>query len=326
MTLTKKLYKQINDALLSSFPTRESLTHMLKFQLNKHLNSIVSGGNLQNMVFDLIQVAEAEGWIKDLVIGARKENPGNPNLLEIAEKLNLTHKNLHLNSSESLMTPATQISISRPVTILFLAANPQGTGRLALDQEVKEIDNALRRATFRNAFDLEQQWAVSVEDLQEYLLRYNPDIVHFSGHGSKTGELYFANNLGKAQAVRGENREIAFESMETELQPLEESALANLFELFKDTVKCVVLNACYSKMQANAISKHINCVVGMSRAISDSSAIAFAKSFYQGLGFGRDVETSFKLGKNQINLTNLAGEDIPQILGNYDFGVGAKNR
>ena len=29
----------------------------------------------------------------------------------------------------------------------------------------------------------------------------------------------------------------------------------------------------------HAINKHIPCVVGMSRAIKDSSAIAFAKSF-----------------------------------------------
>ena len=46
------------------------------------------------------------------------------------------------------------------------------------------------------------------------------------------------------------------------------------------------------------------------RAVEDSSAIAFAKSFYQGLGFGRNVTASFKLGRNQIDLTNLLGKDI----------------
>ena len=312
MKLTKEQYKQLNNALLGAFPTKDRLTQMLRFQLNKNLNSIVSSGSLQSMVFELIQTAEAEGWIEDLVTGAKKANSGNVELTQVARELNKA-------PSTPIAKTVAKTNKSGPVTILFLAANPQSMNQLALDREVKGIDEALRKADFRNAFDLKQQWAASVEDLQEYLLRHNPDIVHFSGHGSKTGELYFVNTLGKNQGVRGENREIDLEFMPTKLEPLEESSLANLFEIFKDTIKCVVLNACYSEMQAHAIHRHIPCVVGMSRAIADSSAIAFAKSFYQGLGYGRDAKTSFKLGKNQIDLTQLSGEDIPQILGNFDF-------
>ena len=129
--------------------------------------------------------------------------------------------------------PPENIPRRKKITVLFLAANPQGTSRLALDIEVKSIDDVLRKADFRDAFDLKQHWAVSVEDLQEYLLRHNPNIVHFSGHGSKTGELYFVNNLGKGQGLRGENRDLDLESMEADLKPLEDSALASLFGIFK---------------------------------------------------------------------------------------------
>lgn len=45
------------------------------------------------------------------------------------------------------------------------------------------------------------------------------------------------------------------------------TALAILFVLFTEQVKCVLLNACYSKTQAKAIARHINYVIGMSQAI-----------------------------------------------------------
>ena len=62
-------------------------------------------------------------------------------------------------------------------------------------------------------------------------------------------------------------------------------------------MKCVVLNACYSVAQANAISKHIDYVVGMKKAIGDEAAIKFAVGFYDALGAGRDFETAYKFGQ-----------------------------
>jgi|GEM_PF-1075056 len=45
-------------------------------------------------------------------------------------------------------------------TILILAANPASTSRLLLDEEVREIEEGLRRANKRDLFKLEQKWAV----------------------------------------------------------------------------------------------------------------------------------------------------------------------
>ena len=63
-----------------------------------------------------------------------------------------------------------------------------------------------------------------------------------------------------------------------------------------------MLNACYSEAQAQAIAKHIDCVVGMTTAVGDDAAIDFATAFYRALGYGRDVQTAFDLGTNQIAL------------------------
>ena len=42
------------------------------------------------------------------------------------------------------------------------------------------------------------------------------------------------------------------------LKLVDAQALADLFELFSDQLECVVLNACYSKVQAREIAKKIN--------------------------------------------------------------------
>ena len=146
----------------------------------------------------------------------------------------------------------------RSVKILVLATNPGKTDQLRLDQEVRQIDAALQQSRFRDSFELEQQWAVRVSDLQRLLLRYKPDIVHFSGHGSEFSEIILEDSDGNSK-------------------PVTASALSRLFSLLKDNIQCVVLNACYSEVQAEAIAQHINCVVGMSGAIGDEAAISFSK-------------------------------------------------
>jgi hypothetical protein len=86
-------------------------------------------------------------------------------------------------------------------------------------------------------------------------------------------------------------------------------AISTLFSLFADEIECVLLNACYSATQADAIAAHIPFVVGMKRAIGDRAAIEFAIGFYDGLLAGRAVDFAFKLGCSAIQM-----EGIPEHL------------
>jgi hypothetical protein len=181
------------------------------------------------------------------------------------------------------------------IKILFLAANPTDTTRLRLDEEIRSIEQALRLSEFRNRFDIKQYSAVRVIDIQGYLLRHKPDIVHFSGHGSKDSDIILEDISGYSQAVSVR-------------------ALRQLFYILRDNIRCVVLNACYSEQQAKAIAEHIDCVIGMSKAIGDKAAIGFGTAFYQALGYGRDVKTAFDLGCVQIDLENLNEQDTPKLL------------
>ncbi len=183
----------------------------------------------------------------------------------------------------------------KSICILFLAANPKGTSELRLSEEVRTIDERIRVARFRDQITLQQAWAVRETDLSEVLLRYKPDIVHFSGHGSSTGEILLEDKTGM-------------------IQPVSSKALSDLFRILSDNIRCMVLNACFSKIQAEAIAKHIDCVIGMVQTVKDSSAIAFAGGFYRGIGYGRSIKESFELGCNEIDLSNLGEFEIPKLL------------
>lgn len=181
------------------------------------------------------------------------------------------------------------------VIILFLAANPMDTTRLRSDEEVRSIDHALRQSEFRDRFNLQKHGAVRVSDLQSLLLRYEPDIVHFSGHGSDIGEIVLEDDDGKSTSVSTD-------------------ALSKLFSLFKDKVKCVVLSACFSELQAKSIAQHVDAVIGMPAQISDTVAVKFASSFYEALGFGKDIEMAFELGCLRVDLHKLVRGNRPQLI------------
>jgi AAA-like domain/CHAT domain len=178
--------------------------------------------------------------------------------------------------------------------ILILSANPKDTSKLRLDEEVREIEVGMERCKYREQFKIISKWAVRPDTLRQALLDHEPSIVHFCGHGSGTQGLALENKSGEMQLVST-------------------SSLEGLFKLFKGKIKCVVLNACYSKAQAEAIYQHVDCVVGMNQAIGDKAAIQFAKGFYDALGAGRLFEDAFEFGRNAIDLEEIPEADTPVI-------------
>jgi WD40 repeat protein len=171
---------------------------------------------------------------------------------------------------------------ARVKTILILAANPKNTAPLRLDREIREIDEGLRRANKRELYKLEQKWAVRSRDFYRAILDYQPHIVHFCGHGAGEDGIVLEDDTGKMALVQT-------------------NALASMFKLFaKKGVECVILNACYSEVQAEAISQYINYVVGMNRAVGDRAAVAFAVAFYDAIAAGYAVEEAYELGRSQM--------------------------
>ena len=76
---------------------------------------------------------------------------------------------------------------------------------------------------------------MQIPTITKAMQQYNPDIIHFSGHGD---------------GVEG----IIVEDINGDIVRFPTFGLNRLFKRFKEKVKCVVLNACYSKEQAEVIS------------------------------------------------------------------------
>ncbi len=220
-------------------------------------------------------------------------------LLAAIKECNLTAYNKYvseLKSSENSQPKLAQIvPEDKKCDILVLAANPIGTDRLQLEEEANRIRLRSQEGEVGKNYIVKVEIAVQVEELSKYLLQYQPLILHFSGHGSPSGEIILNNSQGQAQSVSPE-------------------ALAELLAVLQGRIECVVLNACFSLEKADALADKVSCVVGMSKEIGDRSAVTFAAGFYRGLGFGRGYYSAFELGRNEIKLLNLPDSAVPHFI------------
>lgn len=218
-------------------------------------------------------------------------------LIEVMAEKDQRIQNIETMLKSTLKAGESYIKINEEKStqkILVFSANPRDTDQHRLAVEVREIKEGLQRAQKRDHFEIVSKWAVRPADLRRALLDYEPHIVHFSGYGSENEGLAFENELGQVHFIKT-------------------AALANLFEIFKDKIECVVLNSCYSNVQAEAISQHIHYVIGMRQDTSDDAAIHFAIGFYDALGAGRTIEDAFKIGHSAIELQGIASMSKPVL-------------
>lgn len=183
-----------------------------------------------------------------------------------------------------------------PITnALFLAANPKATESLALDEEIRLIEDMIRRSKYRDMLAIQSAWAVRPDDLIQLFNERQPQIVHFSGHGSGKEGICLVDKNGEVGLV-------------TTL------ALKRLFTNFKGNIRLIFLNACYSQEQAKALVEVIDCVIGMNDSVSDEAAMIFAGSFYRALAFGLSVQNAFDQGLTALAVANIPEEETPQLL------------
>ncbi|WP_428263408.1 hypothetical protein [Haliangium sp.] len=171
------------------------------------------------------------------------------------------------------------------VRILFVAANPRTTERHVLEQEVREIEGKIQSARYRSEFEFGSLWAARSDDLIDALERHRPHVVHFSGGG---GPLHLAREDGEVRVVP-------------------EAALQDLFRVVGDDTRVVVLNGCYSELQAEAIAASVDCVVGVPPGLGDEAARGFSAPFYRALAYGRSVQNGFEQGRVGLQMLGFAG-------------------
>jgi hypothetical protein len=178
-------------------------------------------------------------------------------------------------------------------TILLMSANPSRVEPLRLDEERRAIDRAL--AVAHDRLVVQTADAVRLDDLQTALMRHKPVIAHFSGHGTASTGLVVTDDAGRARLVPPR-------------------ALSDLFGILRHGLRCVVLNACFTREQAQAIAEHGPCVVGMHSRVLDDTAIRFAAGFYEGIAHANSIRVSFELARNRLRLHGHPDESAPVLV------------
>jgi hypothetical protein len=83
--LTFAQYNKLHAALRSAFDDEEALGRMLRQQLGRALVDLAAPGRLPDRITEVIEEAQSGGWVRELVEGALREKPGNPELREFAQ-------------------------------------------------------------------------------------------------------------------------------------------------------------------------------------------------------------------------------------------------
>lgn len=186
------------------------------------------------------------------------------------------------------------------IKVLFLSANQVDSGRLMIMEEQRQLQQRLLGTDHGKRVNIVYEPELRVNELPTVLMRHRPQIVHFSGHGTKEGALVLANpdQLGKS----------------TPLPPL---ALRQIFQVLGKGIYCVVLNSCWSvahEDQGLALADVVGCVVGTSTAVGDRAAIEFTAQFYSTLAFGESVQTAFDLAKATVHAATGKPDEVMRLV------------
>lgn len=213
-------------------------------------------------------------------------------------------------------------------TLLFLGANASDTTRLRLGAELRDVQRALQITGVGEVFRLVAELAVRPRDLQSLLLMHAPNMLHFCGHGSDPSRGITLDRVmppGKTsrEFVPMEDTPLGMDASGGLLLEDEQGnavavrpdVLTALLAILRRDIplRCVVLNACFTAFQAQAIANHVDCVIATTREVDDNAAIAFSTAFYRAIAYGKSVSSAFELGRIEVGLRGLPGEGVFQL-------------
>lgn len=180
-----------------------------------------------------------------------------------------------------------------PIHLLFVAAGPSTLAPLRLGAEQRDIMEGLRSTSLRERFSMDQVPAARSKDLINALNRYDPTILHISGHGNEDVIVFEAED-GSSAVVDGD-------------------LLKRIIMLSGSRLKLVVLSACESAKQAKALISHVDAAIGMKTSIGDEAARTFAVQLYKSLGEGVDLKRAFEQAALQIDVQGLQQGSTPVL-------------
>ncbi len=199
---------------------------------------------------------------------------------------------------------------SKPETsafrVLVVASNPADMARIRVDQEAREIFDALNGASRDRPFEVKYVLSARPSDLRRQLLEHNPQLLHVASHGHSSGGVVLEDSAGRSRIV----------GMRT---------MKSLIHLFRESLECIVLNATFSEKMAESLSEDIDYVVGMSGTLSDEASLQFSASFYETLAAGKSVEFAYSSACAALSLEQPGSENLPILFHREERGPGEED-
>jgi CHAT domain len=185
----------------------------------------------------------------------------------------------------------------KPLSVLYLTANPDKDNALRVEVEVRQVLEAVRGSKFRDNVNIHQSPAADLKSIIDGLNDQRPRIVHFSGHGYNGGLV-----IDHAQVERPRGRVVTFD------------LLGRAFESVDSRPDVVVLNACQSAGARKALLPWVKALIIMNDSISDVAAIAFAPRFYAAIASGQSLKSAFKQGQLAIEWASIDEVNVPELV------------
>jgi len=175
------------------------------------------------------------------------------------------------------------------VKILFLASSPRDQVHLNVyAKEYEEIEGLIEREPFKDSLELKIKPEISPGKIVEVLASEKPQILHFSGHGTKSGVV---GSVGGRSVL------------------IDKDLFSRIFDDLLPDIKLVVLNACETADQAKKIAAKVGCSIGMKGKIGDIPAITFVTRFYMMIGLGYSIQKAYNLSIKNLQLIGYNDAD-----------------
>lgn len=188
--------EKLVNAMLKAYPEQCQLEEMVRYRLNENLEAIVPSSNstLRFIIFKLIQWADANGRIRDLLRASSEYRPGNSELKEVINNLLITIDWLNL-LNDSYLTRFHPL-----IEELKKSSYPNIPNRfdLSKSQQIIEVFQNISHSlesgdNFRSVFRTSRDILITIDPLNEEYLEHfcnKINIVLLVMNNSEAQELY----------------------------------------------------------------------------------------------------------------------------------------
>jgi tetratricopeptide (TPR) repeat protein len=183
--------------------------------------------------------------------------------------------------------------MNKPIRIIFFSALPKGHDYLP---QVNEEINSIRDGIFKASDPLEQDFKTDVyqyiekDHFAEIISRDQPDIIHFTGHGTIDGLVFQYEEEVSGKTLR------------------------ELLEKQKNPVQLVFLNACYSADQFSELKNlEGTCLIGNDEEISEDIATDFACIFYRNYKRIKNIPEAYSEAEKDYKFKNPSKGNTMQV-------------